>query len=225
MASGDTAAASRPRRDRSRSPAPDRPNKKKNLAKGFKFQKKTARNDEDVDQRQYRDREEEYRPKRFGGKEDRQKFAERNRDREDNPPKDSNQPPRGPKQDNSNKDDKKPKQPKPKNQMAAASSSSSTAFILVTVNDRLGTKATIPCLPSDTIGDFKKLVAAQIGRTPGEIMLKRQSERPFKDHITLADYGVGNGVQLVCPLHSQFRMLLVSNFSFCTSCSTLTAMI
>ena len=71
-----------------------------------------------------------------------------------------------------------------------------TTFILVTVNDRLGTKATIPCLPSDTVGDFKKLVAAHIGRQPHEIMLKRQGERPFKDFITLGDYGVSSGVQL-----------------------------
>lgn len=27
-------------------------------------------------------------------------------------------------------------------------------------------------------------------------MLKRQGERPFKDFLTLADYGVSNGVQL-----------------------------
>jgi hypothetical protein len=71
-----------------------------------------------------------------------------------------------------------------------------STFIIVTVNDRLGTKAQIPCLPDDTVGDFKKLVAAQIGRQPHEIMLKRQGERPLKDHITLADYGVSNGVQL-----------------------------
>jgi hypothetical protein len=40
------------------------------------------------------------------------------------------------------------------------------------------------------------MVAAQIGRQPHEIMLKRQGQRPFKDHITLADYEVSNGVQL-----------------------------
>jgi hypothetical protein len=27
-----------------------------------------------------------------------------------------------------------------------------STFIIVTVNDRLGTKANIPCLPSDTVG-------------------------------------------------------------------------
>ncbi|KAL9578147.1 MAG: hypothetical protein Q9212_005903 [Teloschistes hypoglaucus] len=69
-------------------------------------------------------------------------------------------------------------------------------MIIVNVNDRLGTKASIPCLPSDTIRDFKKLVAGHIGREPHEIMLKRQGERPFKDVLTLEDYGVSNGVQL-----------------------------
>lgn len=66
----------------------------------------------------------------------------------------------------------------------------------VIVNDRLGSKSRIACLGSDKVGDFKKLVAMQIGRKPHEIMLKRQSERPFKDFLTLDDYGVSSGVQL-----------------------------
>ena len=45
-------------------------------------------------------------------------------------------------------------------------------------------------------GLFKAQVAARIGREPHEIMLKRQGERPFKDQLTLEDYGVSNGVQL-----------------------------
>ncbi|KAI4258349.1 MAG: hypothetical protein L6R42_005155 [Xanthoria sp. 1 TBL-2021] len=69
-------------------------------------------------------------------------------------------------------------------------------MIIVNVNDRLGTKTAIPCLASDSIGDFKKLVGAHIGRKPHEIMLKRQGERPFKDVLTLEDYGVSHGVQL-----------------------------
>ncbi|KAK8201631.1 ubiquitin-related domain-containing protein [Phyllosticta capitalensis] len=69
-------------------------------------------------------------------------------------------------------------------------------MIIVTVNDRLGTKAQIPCLASDPIKLFKAQVAARIGRQPHEIMLKRQGERPFKDQLSLEDYGVSNGVQL-----------------------------
>ncbi|KAI9696032.1 MAG: hypothetical protein M1836_005863 [Candelina mexicana] len=69
-------------------------------------------------------------------------------------------------------------------------------MIIVNVNDRLGTKAAIPCLASDPIKLFKAQVAARIGRQPHEILLKRQGERPFKDQLTLEDYGVSNGVQL-----------------------------
>ncbi|TKA79457.1 hypothetical protein B0A55_04209 [Friedmanniomyces simplex] len=68
--------------------------------------------------------------------------------------------------------------------------------IIVHINDRLGTKAAIPCLASDSIKAFKALVAMQIGRQPHEILLKRQGERPFKDALTLEDYGVSSGVQL-----------------------------
>ena len=54
------------------------------------------------------------------------------------------------------------------------------------------------CLPADLLSLelFKAQVAARIGRQPHEIMLKRQSERPFKDQLTLEDYGISNGVQL-----------------------------
>lgn len=69
-------------------------------------------------------------------------------------------------------------------------------IMLVTVNDRLGTKTSVPCLGSDTIKVFKSLVASKIGRKPHEIMIKRQSERPFRDQLTLADYSVSHGVQL-----------------------------
>jgi hypothetical protein len=51
--------------------------------------------------------------------------------------------------------------------------------------------------PADNFTElFKAQVAARIGREPHEILLKRQGERPFKDQLTLEDYGVSNGVQL-----------------------------
>jgi len=77
-----------------------------------------------------------------------------------------------------------------------AAVNSGEPMIIVHVNDRLGTKASIPCLASDPIKMFKAMVAARIGREPHEILLKRQGERPFKDQLTLEDYGVSNGVQL-----------------------------
>ncbi|KJX94387.1 hypothetical protein TI39_contig4199g00024 [Zymoseptoria brevis] len=92
------------------------------------------------------------------------------------------------KKDKKDKKDKKAKKP-PK-------STSNEPMIVVNINDRLGTKAAIPCLASDSVKAFKAIVAANIGRQPHEIMLKRQGERPFKDQLTLEDYGVSHGVQL-----------------------------
>lgn len=100
--------------------------------------------------------------------------------------------------------EKKEKKPAPTNQQP---------MIIVTVNDRLGTKKAIPCFASDSVSkyllpfpscavtdhrqeDFKIIVASMIGRKPHEILLKRQGERPFKDQLTLQDYGVSNNVQL-----------------------------
>ncbi|KAI9659193.1 MAG: hypothetical protein M1831_003775 [Alyxoria varia] len=88
--------------------------------------------------------------------------------------------------------DKKPKDKKRQQPPAQANE----PMMEVIVNDRLGSKSRVPCLGSDTVRDFKKLVAMQIGRKPHEIMIKRQGERPFKDILTLADYGVSSGVQL-----------------------------
>ncbi|EEP82437.1 conserved hypothetical protein [Uncinocarpus reesii 1704] len=93
--------------------------------------------------------------------------------------------------DDSERKDRKPKEKKEKKPAAP-----SEPMIVVYVNDRLGTKAAIPCLASDPIRLFKAQVAARIGREPHEILLKRQGERPFKDQLSLEDYGVSNGVQL-----------------------------
>jgi hypothetical protein len=75
-------------------------------------------------------------------------------------------------------------------------------MIIVTVNDRLGTKAQIPCMASDPVKVFKAMVAMKIGRPVHEIMLKRQGERPFHDSLSLADYGVSNGVQIDLELNT-----------------------
>lgn len=44
-------------------------------------------------------------------------------------------------------------------------------LIEVTVNDRLGTKERIKCLPNDTVGIFKKLIAAKTGTRADKIRL------------------------------------------------------
>lgn len=85
---------------------------------------------------------------------------------------------------------------KPPERAPAPATAYEEPMITVHVNDRLGTKAAIPCFASDNIRLFKAQVAARIGRQPHEILLKRQGERPFKDQLTLEDYGVSNGVQI-----------------------------
>jgi ubiquitin-like protein 5 len=59
-------------------------------------------------------------------------------------------------------------------------------LIEVEVNDRLGKKVRVKCAPNDSVGDFKKLVAAQIGTQPNKIVLKKWYKE-YKDHISLSD--------------------------------------
>lgn len=165
-------------RDRSRSPA-----RRPRGSGGFKWKGERRDNDRNRDFRRrspqrHRDRDDgrdrNYRrDDRGGGRggRDRQRDGDRDQRRE-----------------KKEKNEDKPKAPAPQG--------GGEEMIIVNVNDRLGTKAAVPCLESDTVGQLKMMVAARIGRDPGQIILKRQSERPFKDHITLGDYGISNGVQL-----------------------------
>ncbi|KAI6183253.1 Ubiquitin-like protein 5 [Aphelenchoides bicaudatus] len=68
-------------------------------------------------------------------------------------------------------------------------------MIEVIVNDRLGKKVRIKCNPTDKIGDLKKLIAAQTGTKAEKIVLKKWYNT-FKDHITLQDYEIGDGMSL-----------------------------
>jgi ubiquitin-like protein 5 len=47
----------------------------------------------------------------------------------------------------------------------------------------------------DTIGDLKKLIAAQSGTRPEKLVLKKWYNI-YKDHITLADYEISDGMSL-----------------------------
>lgn len=67
--------------------------------------------------------------------------------------------------------------------------SAAPKMIEVIVNDRLGKKTRVKCCPSDTIGDFKKLIAAKTGTRPEKIRLQK-SYTVYKDHITLDDYEI-----------------------------------
>ncbi len=68
-------------------------------------------------------------------------------------------------------------------------------MIEITCNDRLGKKVRIKCNPDDTIGDLKKLVAAQTGTNWERIVLKKWYT-VFKDHVSLADYEIHDGMNL-----------------------------
>ncbi|KAG8901776.1 ubiquitin-like modifier hub1 [Tulasnella sp. 403] len=69
------------------------------------------------------------------------------------------------------------------------------ALIEVIANDRLGRKVRVKCSPDDTVGDLKKLIAAQTGTSAEKIQLKKWYTT-FKDHITLADYEIHDGMSL-----------------------------
>ena len=55
----------------------------------------------------------------------------------------------------------------------------------------------LPCSGNedDTIGDLKKLVAAQIGTRPEKIKIQKWYT-VYKDHITLEDYEIHDGMNL-----------------------------
>ncbi|CAF9918444.1 Putative actin patch assembly and actin polymerization protein [Imshaugia aleurites] len=72
----------------------------------------------------------------------------------------------------------------------------SATLIQVLITNRLGTRANIACLPSDTIGDFKKLAAAQLWIEAEAMVLKRQGQRALRDFLTLEDCEVGDGAAL-----------------------------
>lgn len=77
------------------------------------------------------------------------------------------------------------------------------SLIQVEVNDRLGKKVRVKCAPNDLVGDFKKLVAAQIGTEPNKIVLKKWYKE-YKDHITLAD----------CKFHYYIASIISTNEFF-----------
>ncbi|KAJ3769595.1 ubiquitin-related domain-containing protein [Lentinula raphanica] len=68
-------------------------------------------------------------------------------------------------------------------------------LIEVIANDRLGRKVRVKCSRDDTIGDLKKFIAAQIGTDHSKIQLKKWYTI-YKDHITLSDYEIHDGMSL-----------------------------
>lgn len=68
-------------------------------------------------------------------------------------------------------------------------------MIEVVLNDRLGKKVRVKCNDDDTIGDLKKLVAAQTGTRSDKIRIQKWYTI-YKDHITLKDYEIHDGMGL-----------------------------
>jgi ubiquitin-like protein 5 len=68
-------------------------------------------------------------------------------------------------------------------------------MIEVVCNDRLGKKVRVKCMEDDTVGDLKKLVAALTGTRPEKIRLQKWHS-VLKDHITLEDYEISDGMGL-----------------------------
>jgi ubiquitin-like protein 5 len=68
-------------------------------------------------------------------------------------------------------------------------------MIEVVVNDRLGKKVRVKCNPTDTIGDLKKIIAVQTGTRPEKIRIQKWYT-VYKDHITLEDYEIKDGMGL-----------------------------
>jgi hypothetical protein len=209
-----------PRRSRSRSPAPRKPKSYSGLK--WKNDKKDSadrdgRRRDDRDDRRRDDRRDfDRRDGRDDRRDDRRgdRYSRDDRDRRGGD-RDRRDDRRGDRRDDrdrrdtrdnrDNRDrhpdrrsDKPPRDKKP----APVIASTGEAMIIVTVNDRLGTKTQVPCLPSDPVKVLKAMVAAKIGRPVHEIMLKRQGERPFHDSLSLADYAISNGVQIDLELNT-----------------------
>lgn len=70
-------------------------------------------------------------------------------------------------------------------------------MIEIICNDRLGKKVAVKSLPEDTIGEFKQVLALQMGISADKIVLKR-GYVIFKNHISLQDYEIndGNSIEL-----------------------------
>ncbi|KIM70226.1 hypothetical protein SCLCIDRAFT_1207529 [Scleroderma citrinum Foug A] len=69
------------------------------------------------------------------------------------------------------------------------------ALIEVIANDRLGRKVRVKCSQNDTVEDLKRLIGAQIGTDYKKIQLKKWYTI-YKDHITLRDYEINDGMSL-----------------------------
>ncbi|KLO13671.1 ubiquitin-like protein, partial [Schizopora paradoxa] len=68
----------------------------------------------------------------------------------------------------------------------------------VIATDRLGRKVRVKCDEGETVGDLKKLIATQTGTDSKKIQLMKWyvKDTIYKDHITLEDYEIHDGMSL-----------------------------
>ena len=78
---------------------------------------------------------------------------------------------------------------------AAAETASKGKVMELYLNDRLGRKTRIKCYSTDTVGDLKKLAAAQLGTRAEKIRLQKWNI-VYKDHIRLEDYELNDGMSI-----------------------------
>ena len=65
----------------------------------------------------------------------------------------------------------------------------------VVCNDRLGGKVRVKCYPTDSIGNLKLLISAHTGTRSEKIRLQK-AHVIFKDHISVDDYEIKDGMQI-----------------------------
>jgi len=93
------------------------------------------------------------------------------------------------------KDSKGPAAAEEKKPVVQQVQSGQGRMIEISLNDRLGKKIKVKCNSDDTVGDLKKIVAATIGSRPEKLRIQKWYT-VFKDHITLDDYEVIDGMSL-----------------------------
>lgn len=69
------------------------------------------------------------------------------------------------------------------------------SMIEITCNDRVGKKVRVKVNQDDTIGDLKRIIAAQTGTRADKLRIQKYYTI-YKDHITLQDYEIHDGMNL-----------------------------
>lgn len=80
-------------------------------------------------------------------------------------------------------------------QMGGTNTGNRGQMIEITLNDRLGKKVRVKACSNDTVGQLKKMVAAQTGTKAEKIRIQKWYTI-YKDNISLADYEVRDGMNL-----------------------------